>query len=254
VEQGSTTSTCPDFSGGVGAGNQYDRVRDTVLATATTAPSAPAGCGASPATPCLTEKQVQVLWIKNANPNPALHSLASLKASTDCASDVTTVEACDYESQLGATIRAARGRYRNLKQVFLSTRIYAGYATVPLNPEPYAYEYGFSAKWLIQAQVNQNRNGTVDPVAGDMSYTSGTAAWTAWGPYLWAYGTAARSDGLIWCNGQSGSPCNGEDDYQSDGTHPGSSAGVPKVVNQMMVFFGGSPYTPVWFCANKTSC
>ena len=143
--------------------NQYDRVRDTVLATATTAPSAPAGCGAPPATPCLTEKQVQVLWIKNANPSPALHSpgpglVDSLQPFTDnCASEVGTIEACNYEKQLGETIRAAKARYPNLQQVFISTRIYAGYASVPLNPEPYAYEYGFSAKWLIQAQINQIR-------------------------------------------------------------------------------------------------
>ena len=75
VEQGpTTTAACPEYTSGVPSKNQYDRVRDTVLATATGAPSAPAGCGGPPATPCLTEKQVQVLWIKNANPSPALHS------------------------------------------------------------------------------------------------------------------------------------------------------------------------------------
>jgi len=262
VEQGSTTAACPEYTSGVPAENQYDRVRDTVLATATGAPSAPAGCGGPPATPCLTEKQVQVLWIKNANPSPALHSpgpglvgYTSLQPFTDnCASEKDTIEACYYEKQLGETIRAAKARYPNLQQIFISTRIYAGYASVPLNPEPYAYEYGFSAKWLIQAQINQIRNGTVDPVAGDMNYNNGTAAWTAWGPYLWAYGTTPRSDQLIWCNGQSGSPCNGEDDFQSDGTHPNTSSGVPKVVNLMMKFFSTSPYTPSWFCASKSSC
>jgi len=247
---------CPEYTSGVPAENQYDRVRDTVLATATGAPSAPAGCGGPPATPCLTEKQVQVLWIKNANPSPALHGFASLQPFTDnCASEVGTIEACNYEQQLGETIRAAKARYPNLQQIFLSTRIYAGYASAPLNPEPYAYEYGFSAKWLIQAQIDQIRNSTPpDPVAGDLNYNNGPAAWTAWGPYLWAYGTTPRSDQLIWCNGQSGSPCNGEDDFQSDGTHPNTASGVPKVVNLMMKFFSTSPYTPSWFCASKGSC
>jgi Bacterial Ig-like domain (group 2) len=245
---------CPEYTSGVPSENQYDRVRDTVLATAKTTPSAPPGCGTT-ANPCFTEKQVQVLWIKNANPSPALHGFASLQPFTDnCASEMGTIEACNYEEQLGETIRAAKARYPNLQQVFISTRIYAGYASVPLNPEPYAYEYGFSAKWLIQAQVNQIRNGTVDTVAGDMNYNSGMAAWTAWGPYFWAYGTTPRSDQLIWCNGQSGSPCNGEDDFQSDGTHPNTSSGVPKVVNLMMKFFSTSPYTPSWFCASKSSC
>jgi len=255
VENGPTTSTCPEYTSGVPAENQYDRVRDTVLATATTAPSAPAGCGAPPATPCLTEKQVQVLWIKNANHFPASYGFAALRPLTDnCANEVTTIEACHYESQLGQTIRAAKARYPNLKQIFLSTRIYAGYASVPLNPEPYSYEYGFSAKWLIQAQIDQIRNGTVDTAAGDLSYTTGAGAWTAWGPYLWADGTNPRSDGLIWCNGQSGSPCNGEVDFQSDGIHPSTDSGVPKVENLLMKFFSTSPYTPVWFCASKGPC
>jgi len=245
VAQGLPTPTpCPGLTG-VPAENQYDRVRDTVLATATTAPSAPPGCG-SASNPCLTERQVQVVWIKNANPSPALNGQGSLSASTVCANDILTIEACNYESQLGQTIRAAKSRYPNLKQVFLSTRIYAGYALVPLNPEPYAYEYGFSAKWLIQAQIDQIRNSTVNPVAGDLNYSNGHAAWTAWGPYLWADGASPRSDGLYWCGGQSSVPCNGEDDYQSDFTHPNAQFGTPKVVNLLMKFFLNSSYTP-WF-------
>ena len=35
VEQGTTTAACPEYTSGVPAENQYDRVRDTVLATAT---------------------------------------------------------------------------------------------------------------------------------------------------------------------------------------------------------------------------
>lgn len=50
----------------------------------------------------------------------------------------------------------------NLQQVFISSRIYAGYATTALNPEPYAYETGFSVKWLIEAQLRQLQKGTVD--------------------------------------------------------------------------------------------
>ncbi len=246
VAQGLPTPTpCPGLTG-VPAENQYDRVRDTVLATATTAPSAPPGCG-STSSPCLTEKQVQILWIKNANPSPALHGLASLIGPTACDILTTaTIEACNYESQLGQTIRAARSRYPNLKQVFLSTRIYAGYALVPLNPEPYAYEYGFSAKWLIQAQIDQIRNTTIDPVAGYLNYNNGTASWTAWGPYLWADGASPRSDGLYWCGGQPGAPCNGQDDYQSDFTHPNPQFGAPKVVDKLMKFFLNSSYTS-WF-------
>jgi len=235
VAQGQTLTACPEATGTL-IDNQYDRVRDSVLAIATTAPSAPAGCGAPPSTPCLTEAQVQVLWIKNANPMPAISNKGTLCDETvsGCVND-TTKEAVYYESQLGQIIRAAKSRYPNLKQIFLSTRIYAGYATIGLNPEPYAYEYGFSAKWLIEAQIVQERNGTVDPVAGDLSYDSGTAVWTAWGTYLWANGSQARSDGTFYL----------ASDFQSDGTHPDTS-GIAKVDNLLMNYFLSSPYTP-WF-------
>lgn len=235
VAQG-PTSICPLAAGAL-LDNQYDRVRDSVLATATTAPSAPAGCGGPPnPTPCLTEAQVQVLWIKNANPRPGVLNDRALCDMTvaGCVNDLNT-EAVLYESQLGQTIRAARSRYPNLKQVFLSTRIYAGYATDGLNPETYAYEYGYSAKWLIEAQILQIRSGTVDPIAGDMSYSTGQAVWTAWGTYLWADGAIPRSDNLVWL----------PTDFQSDGTHPNVS-GATKVVDLLLNFYLGSPYTP-WF-------
>ncbi|MBZ5680343.1 MAG: Ig-like domain-containing protein [Acidobacteriia bacterium] len=253
VAQGPASTVCG--ATGVPAENQYDRVRDTVLATAVGAPSAPSGCGTT-SNPCLTEAQVQIIWMKNANPDPGLNNFSALSSSTICANELPKpkTEACYYELQMGKIVRAARSRYPNLKQIFLSTRIYAGYAPKPLNPEPYAYEYGFSGKWLVQAQINQIRNGTVDPVAGDMDYTTGMAAWTAWGPYLWANGINPRSDGLIWCDGQTGAPCNGEVDFQPDGTHPNSTSGAQKVVNQLMTFFKTSAYTPSWFCKTATAC
>jgi hypothetical protein len=245
---------------GVPAENQYDRVRDTVLATATGAPHVPPGCGTT-SSPCLTEAQVQVIWMKNANPEPGINLFRSMSSSTNCAAEgsTPTTEACLYEQQMGKIVRAAKSRYPNLKQIFFSTRIYAGYAPKPLNPEPYAYEYGFSGQWLVEAQINQINGGGTDPVAGNMDYTTG--AWTAWSSYLWANGTTPRGDGLIWCNAQPGAPCNGEQDFEPDGTHP-SSTGASKIVsgqagsqfNGLMGFFKTSPYTAKWFCASGSAC
>jgi lysophospholipase L1-like esterase len=82
-------------------------------------------------------------------------------------------------------------------------------------------------------------------VAGNLNYNDGPAAWTAWSAYLWADGDIPRSDGLIWCDGQSSAPCSGEIDFNTDGTHP-NSVGVQKVVNLLMNFFTTSSYTP-WF-------
>lgn len=223
-------------------GNQYDRIRDKVLT--------PAG---------LTEAQVQVVWIKEADGGPGVSGCGSNEGSpcrslcdpnsAGCSNNPTDTDAVRYEQELGEILRAAKTRWPNLKLAFLSTRIYAGYATSDLNPEPYAYEYGFSAKSFIQAQINQIRTGTVDSVAGDLNYNNNTAPWVAWSAYLWADGTNPRKDGLVWCNGQAASPCNGEHDFQSDGTHP-TSTGSRKVANLLMTFFTSSPYTSPWFVAH----
>jgi hypothetical protein len=214
------------------SGNQYDRVRDTVLA--------PLG---------LTEKQVQAAWIEEYNGDPATDGFQSLCDPTfaGCSNDVRHTEALRYEQQLGNILRAAKTSWPNLRQAFHSSRIYGGYATTDHSSEPYPYEYGFSVKWLIQAQILQLRSGgtTLDPTAGDLNYNAGTAPWTAWGPYTWANADTPRSDGLFWCNGQANSPCNGEVDFQPDGTHP-NTQGDQKVANLLMHFFLNSPYTP-WF-------
>ncbi len=147
----------------------YDRVRDTKLI--------PQG---------LSEAQVQVVWLKVANRLPT----SSLPAQDS--------DAYALETSMGGIARALKTRYPNLQVVFVSSRIYGGWATTDVNPEPYAYESGFSVKWLIQAQIDQMRNGgaIVDSRAGDLNHNS-VAPWLTWGPYLWADGLIPRSDGLF---------------------------------------------------------
>lgn len=186
--------------------NQYDRIRDELLK--------PTGLG---------EDQVEVIWMKNADPRPEI----PLPAKDS--------EAYAYERSIGDMARAARARYPNLKLMFITSRIYAGYATVPLNPEPYAYEYGFSVKWAIQAQIDQMRNGTVDPIAGNLDYKKGIAPWIAWGPYIWADGTSPRSDGLTW----------DRQEYMPDGTHP-NPQGREKIAKMLLDYLFNSPYAG-WF-------
>jgi uncharacterized protein YjdB len=221
--------------------NQFDRVRDDVLT--------PLG---------LTEQQVQIVWIKEANGGPGVAGCGNSggqpcdslcnPSTSGCQNTSTGTEAVRYELQLGEILRAAKQRWPNLKLAFISTRIYAGYATDDLSPEPYCYEYGFSAKWFIQAQINQIRTGTVDPTAGDLNYNNGTAPWVSWSAYIWANGPNPRSDGLVWCNGQSQAPCSGEVDFQTDGTHP-NSTGQQKVATMLMNYFLSAPYSLPWFAA-----
>src|SRR5437762_5479084 len=174
----------------------------------------------------LTERQVQVVWVKQADAGPR-DSLASAQA-----------DAYALESRLANIARALKTHYPNLKVIFFSSRIYAGYATTTLNPEPFAYESGFAVKWLSQAPIDQMSNGgtVTDARAGDLNYNSG-AAWLAWGPYLWADGmTPRQGDGLVWQS----------TDFVQDGTHP-SQTGQQKVGTMLLTFFKTSPFTKCWF-------
>lgn len=191
------------------ASPEYDRIRDALLT--------PSG---------LSEAQVQIAWLKVANAQPTV-PLPS--ASSD---------AYTLVSQMGTIARTLKQRYPNLRQIFLSSRTYAGYATVTLNPEPYAYESGLAVKWLVQAQVDQMQRGSVqDTRAGDLSYQT-VAPWIGWGPYLWTRGTLGRADGLVWTAA----------DVESDGTHP-SQSGEQKAGRLLLDFFKTSPVARCWFLA-----
>jgi lysophospholipase L1-like esterase len=132
-------------------------------------------------------------------------------------------------TEMIAVLQQLRQRYPNLTMAYLSSRIYAGYATTTLNPEPYAYESGFAVRWVIEDQINSlpslRHSGSAPP-----------APWVAWGPYLWADGTTANSQGLAWA-------CS---DLQSDGTHP-SPAGQQKVAQRLLDFARTDPTASEWW-------
>jgi hypothetical protein len=148
-------------------------------------------------------------------------------------------------------------RYPNLHQVFVTSRIYGGYAQNPpnggldgcLSPEPFAYESGFTVQRAIVAQIDQTNNiADPDPYSGALDYNN--APWFDWGPYLWASGNSPRSDQLVWCNNQIGR-CSGLRDlrfgdlndntgtYWGDFTHP-TATGAAKVSGLLFNFMSGS--------------
>jgi hypothetical protein len=177
----------------------------------------------------LSPKQVQIVWLKQADAGPT-------KSLPDANADAYVLE-----NRLGQIVRSIKVRYPNTQQIFITSRTYAGYATSTLNPEPYAYESGFAVKWLIQAQIDQMDHGTIaDTRAGDLNYNS-AAPWIAWGPYPWAAGMTARSDGLTW----------DRTDFGSDGTHP-STSGRAKVGALLLNFFKNSAVTKCWFVQGQT--
>src|SRR5205085_11733823 len=116
---------------------------------------------------------------------------------------------------------------------YFTSRIYAGYASSNLNPEPYAYQSAFAIRSVIQQQISGVDSLNYDPANGAVQ-----APWLAWGPYLWADGLSPRSDGLTWA-------CS---EFQSDGTHP-AAAGQAKVADSLLVFFGHDETTRPWFAS-----
>jgi hypothetical protein len=154
-----------------------------------------------------TPEQVQAVWLKQAvageqRPFPR--------------------DARGLQSDLRAIIRTMRGRYPNVKLVYLSSRTYGGYAITGLNPEPAAYDSAYAVRGIIQERIRGKLKGPH----------------LLWGPYLWTDGTAGRSDGLVW-------NC---EDVEEDGTHP-SKSGVQKVVTMLTTFFKTDQTARRWYVA-----
>jgi len=176
----------------------------------------------------LSENQVEIVWLKLADPRPTV-SLPSDSA-----------DAYTFLGNLGAIVRALKVRYPNLQLVFLTSRSYGGYVNAGWNPEPYAYEEGFSVKWAIESQINEMRGQQFNPRVGSLSNAKKVAPVILWGPYIWADGTTPRSDGLVWQR----------TDFEDDGQHP-SQMGESKVGQMLLDFFKTSLYTRCWFVANQ---
>ncbi|HEV7837424.1 MAG TPA: hypothetical protein VGO75_05085, partial [Gemmatimonadaceae bacterium] len=168
----------------------------------------------------LSENQVEVVWLNLESSHPRF-SLPSDSA-----------DAWSFLVQLGQVARALRIRYPQLQIVFVSSRIYGGYDSTGYNPEPFAYEEGFSVKWLIESQITEMRASPANPLAGSLNYAKKSAPVLMWGPYLWANGMLPRADSTFW----------GRFDFEPDGVHP-SQAGETKAAGMLLEFFKNMPYT-----------
>jgi hypothetical protein len=165
----------------------------------------------------VSPKQVQVIWVKLANVRP-------------------TGELNEHGKKLQkdtlAVLQIAKARFPNLRIAYLGSRIYGGWATTPLNPEPYAYEGAFVVRWLIRDQVKGDAALNYDAEKGSVK-----APLLLWGPYLWADGTTPRkADGLVWERA----------DLAGDGTHP-SQSGRRKVADMLLKFFQTDPLASTWY-------
>jgi lysophospholipase L1-like esterase len=165
----------------------------------------------------VTAAQVQVVWLKQANSQPTRPF---------------PTEVNELQAQLATIVQRIKERYPNARLVYLSSRIYGGYATTGLNPEPHAFEGAFAVRWLIQAQISGDPGLNFDPNVGPV-----LSPLLLWGPYLWADGLNPRSDGLTWAR---------SDLSPSDGTHP-SETGRQKVAGILLDFFKTNELARSWF-------
>ncbi|MDH4071295.1 MAG: T9SS type A sorting domain-containing protein [Ignavibacteria bacterium] len=167
----------------------------------------------------VTSSQVQAIWFKQA------------EAFSGISGNDTSFHG--YTGELREKFRDAmnmiRTQFPNARVCYLASRIYGGYASIQLSPEPFAYFTGWAVKQLIEDQIHGSptlRYQGDDPVA----------PWLAWGTYLWADGMIPRGDGLIW-------ECS---DFQRDGTHP-SESGEIKVASGLLDFFSTDETAVPWF-------
>ena len=228
-----------------------------------------------------TEAQVQAVFIKDGDNFPQCDLKQAYWSGTNC----TQADAYTAETYLGDILRYLKccentmygnpvpvPRYPNLKQVFITSRIYGGWANGNpngcLNPEPFAYELGFSMQRAIVAQINQTANPPIqgtDPYSGQLDYT--VTPWFDWAPYLWASGTSVSpGTGLNWCDWttRSNSHCGGDQgdvrfgdtdagwtQYYGDQIHP-TGWGTTKVAGQFLKWLqnnlpSSQQYLSDWF-------
>ncbi len=171
----------------------------------------------------VTPAQVQAVWLKQALIRPE----AGFPAESDRLRD-----------RIADNLRIARQRYPHLRVAFLSSRIYAGYASSALNPEPYSYESAFAVRGLIQQQMKGDAALNADASRGEVK-----APVLLWGPYLWAAGpTPRKSDGLTYA----------PDEFAHDGTHPGDPIRA-KVGKMLLDFFTSDANAKPWFVKRGTA-
>ena len=88
----------------------------------------------------LSPVQVQVIWFKEAESQPTDTSFATYPDA--------------LKIKYRTVMQILKAKFPNLKLCYLSDRIYAGYATSKLNPEPFAWYTGWTVKRLIADQIS----------------------------------------------------------------------------------------------------
>ncbi len=168
----------------------------------------------------LSPQQVQVVWFKDNNQAQRFFP--------------NNAESLERDLRIGVQI--LKEQFVNLQIIYLSSSVYDGYDVTRNIPEPYAYETGFAAKWLIESQLSGDPDLNYDSSKGPVK-----APLLRWGPYLWADGTNPRKgDNLIW-------QCS---DFDDTGTNP-SDTGQAKVAKLLLNFLQRDLVARAWYISEK---
>ena len=171
----------------------------------------------------VTAAQIQVIWMKQAEGGPA--RLGEFPKHAQVLKD-----------NLAKSLNNLKRKFPDLRVAYLSSRIYGGYATTPLNPEPYAFETAFAPRWLIEDQIAGKPELNYDAARGEVK-----SPLLLWGPYLWADGeTPRKADGLTYRR----------EDFGNDGTHP-TNSGREKVAGLLTRFLTTDPTAKAWYTGKR---
>ena len=169
--------------------------------------------------------QIQAVWLQQINQNPYTPL------------PIQFADSYLLKASIAETLRTLKLKFPNLQVAYLSDPEYGGYGTGNFLGEPYAYEDGYSVRWVVLGQILYMRQGEIwDPRIANMDYEKGVAPWVTWGPYMWANGTTPRSDGLTWQRS----------DYLADGNTL-SDSGARKSAAMLMKFMLSEPTAAKWF-------
>ena len=178
----------------------------------------------------LSENQVQAIWVK----------LDGSEAFGFASGRQRRRESPTHEPRSGFA-RAPDPLSVSADRLSVEPDVMADTRRTDLNPEPYAYESGFSVKWAIESQINEMRGLPLDRRAGTLNYTKKAAPLIVWGPYMWADGATRRSDGFVW---------------NRDGFRGGRNCILRRAARarwqaRCSEFFKNSPYARCWFLVNQ---
>jgi hypothetical protein len=171
----------------------------------------------------VTGEAAQAVWLQEADPGP---------------DEGWPGYARKLQGELARIMQLMHDRFPNLKLVYVSNRVYGGWARTRLNPEPYAYETGFAVKWLIAQQIEGHLALNFDPRHGPVK-----SPWLSWGPDLWANGTTPRSDGFHYV----------ESDLREDDRTHEAVQGQDKVGRLLLKFFETDSTSRGWFARNTSA-